>query len=259
MKRLVRPVVTRTKTVCPPKGKQLHIVAFSGGKDSAAMLLRMIELKMPVDKILFCDTTKEFPQLIKYVKRMDEYTRKTIGVPVTYLKSQRTWDDWFFGEITKGANVGKRRGWPLMAFHCWWSREAKFKLMEPICKGHIRYLGFAKDEVKRVQAGSKQEGYRFPLAEWGWTEKDALEYLKKKGWAEQFHLDFNRTGCYFCPKQGMESLMTLCKKYPEEWAELMRYAKAAATDPKFASKTFKPGVSYEDLLQIETTCKRGKE
>ncbi len=35
-------------------GKQ--IISFSGGKDSSAMLLRMIELKYPIDEIIFCDT-----------------------------------------------------------------------------------------------------------------------------------------------------------------------------------------------------------
>ena len=40
-----------------------HIVSFSGGKDSTAMLLMMLEKKMQVDEIIFCDTGKEFPQM----------------------------------------------------------------------------------------------------------------------------------------------------------------------------------------------------
>ena len=40
-----------------------HVVSFSGGKDSTAMLLRMLELGMQVDEILFCDMTVEFPDL----------------------------------------------------------------------------------------------------------------------------------------------------------------------------------------------------
>ena len=35
-----------------------HIVNFSGGKDSTAMLLKMIEKDMPIDEIIFCDTGK---------------------------------------------------------------------------------------------------------------------------------------------------------------------------------------------------------
>ncbi|MDE5946451.1 MAG: phosphoadenosine phosphosulfate reductase family protein [Oscillospiraceae bacterium] len=41
----------------------LHVCSFSGGKDSTAMLLKMLEMKMPVDVVLFCDTGLEFPQL----------------------------------------------------------------------------------------------------------------------------------------------------------------------------------------------------
>ena len=40
--------------------KDLHIVSFSGGKDSTAMLLRLLESGMPVDMILFNDTGLEF-------------------------------------------------------------------------------------------------------------------------------------------------------------------------------------------------------
>ena len=36
--------------------EQYHLVSFSGGKDSTAMLLMMLEKGMPVDDILFCDT-----------------------------------------------------------------------------------------------------------------------------------------------------------------------------------------------------------
>ncbi len=38
---------------------KLHVVSLSGGKDSTAMLLRMLEEEMPVDIILFCDTGME--------------------------------------------------------------------------------------------------------------------------------------------------------------------------------------------------------
>ena len=32
-----------------------HIVSFSGGKDSMAMLLKMIENNMPIDEIVYCN------------------------------------------------------------------------------------------------------------------------------------------------------------------------------------------------------------
>ena len=247
---------------------QQHIVCFSGGKDSSAMLLRMIELKMPIDRILFCDTGKEFPQLIEYVKRMNDYTTRTIGVPVETLRADKTWDDMFFGKIgasrggprfdkagnPRASNEGKLRGWPLMGFGCWWSRDSKVKLMDPICKGNIRYMGFGADEKKRLENDKDKVGYTFPLADWGWSEEDARQYLIDNGWAEQYHLDFNRTGCFFCPKQRADSLRTLCKLYPEQWDELMRYA-TEAQKPEFASHTFTPAITFDKLKQIERECK----
>ena len=43
-----------------------HIISFSGGKDSTAMLLRMIELDYPIDIVMFADTTLEFPEMYEY-------------------------------------------------------------------------------------------------------------------------------------------------------------------------------------------------
>ena len=124
-----------------------HIVSFSGGKDSSAMLLRMIEMGMPVDLVLFADTGKEFPQLYEYVERMRKYVTG-YGIEFKTVKPKKTWDDWFFGKVTRGKMEGKQRGWPLMFFHCYWSREAKFKTMDPICLGNYRYIGFGSDEKK---------------------------------------------------------------------------------------------------------------
>lgn len=50
-----------------------HIVSFSGGKDSTAMLLRMVELNMPVDIILFADTGMEFEEIYSHIESIEEY------------------------------------------------------------------------------------------------------------------------------------------------------------------------------------------
>ena len=49
-----------------------HVISLSGGKDSTALLLRMLEEKMPVDVILFCDTGLEFPQMYEHLD-VDEF------------------------------------------------------------------------------------------------------------------------------------------------------------------------------------------
>lgn len=49
-----------------------HIVSFSGGKDSTAMLLRMIEENHPIDETIFCDTGMEFEGLYQHVERLEK-------------------------------------------------------------------------------------------------------------------------------------------------------------------------------------------
>ena len=42
---------------------EYHLVSFSGGKDSTAMLLGMIERGMRIDCILFCDTGLDYEKI----------------------------------------------------------------------------------------------------------------------------------------------------------------------------------------------------
>lgn len=44
-----------------------NIVSFSGGKDSTAMLLRMLEENMEIDEIIYCDTGKEFKRIKNHI------------------------------------------------------------------------------------------------------------------------------------------------------------------------------------------------
>ena len=79
-----------------------HIVNFSGGKDSTAMLLKMIEKDMPIDEIIFCDTGKEFPEMYEHIEKVEKY----INIPITKLKSMETFDELMFEHIkTKGKMV----------------------------------------------------------------------------------------------------------------------------------------------------------
>lgn len=220
-----------------------HYVALSGGKDSTAMLVRMLEIGMQVDYVLFADTGMEFPEIYAHLRKMDSWLRTNYDLNITWLKPMSTWDKWFYGAVTRGKMKGQRRGYPLFLYPCWWTREAKFKVMDPIIGcGNFRYIGFAADEMKRCKP---RPGYRYPLAEWGWTEKDALDYLTTKGLAGPIHHKFKRTGCYLCPKQHVRSLHTLSKEYPVLWAEAKRYE---ADSPQ----GFRPGLKLSDIEQGRT-------
>lgn len=73
-----------------------HIIQFSGGKDSTAMLLMMLEKGMPVDEIIFCDTGKEFPDMYKHIEKVEKY----IGRAITRLKAGYSFD-YYFADYVK--------------------------------------------------------------------------------------------------------------------------------------------------------------
>ncbi len=55
-----------------------YVVSLSGGKDSTAMLLKLIEGKRPIDYIIFCDTGLEFPRMYEHINKLEKY----IGRPI---------------------------------------------------------------------------------------------------------------------------------------------------------------------------------
>lgn len=65
-----------------------HIVKFSGGKDSTAMLLMMLERDMLVNEIIFCDTGCEYPEVYDHIKAVEKY----IGRQITVLHPPHTFE-----------------------------------------------------------------------------------------------------------------------------------------------------------------------
>ena len=83
-----------------------YVVSLSGGKDSTAMLLRLLEEKRPVDLILFCDTGLEFPQMYEHLAHLEAY----IGRPITRLKAEHDFEYYFLHYTPKRKNPAKYSG-----------------------------------------------------------------------------------------------------------------------------------------------------
>lgn len=70
------------ETIQNTNGKQFHAVSLSGGKDSTAMLLLMIERDMPINMVLSADTGMEFPEMYEHLAKLDEHLfRERGGIP----------------------------------------------------------------------------------------------------------------------------------------------------------------------------------
>ena len=68
-------------------GECYHAVSLSGGKDSTAMLLLMIEQDMPIDVVLNADTGMEFPEMYRHWDRVEQYLYRERGLHLTILPS----------------------------------------------------------------------------------------------------------------------------------------------------------------------------
>lgn len=196
----------------------MNIVSFSGGKDSTAMLLMMLEKGLPVDRVICVDTTKEFPQMYEHINAV----QKLCPVEIEVVKID--FDYWFGDHVkTKGKNKGKK-GYGFPDFRNRWctalKREAVKRVQKTITGDCIQFHGIAFDEKDRCKNNAGRN-IRYPLVEWQITEKQALEYCYAKGlnWGGLYE-KFHRVSCWCCPLSRISELRTLYNDFPELWAEL---------------------------------------
>jgi len=218
-----------------------HIVSFSGGKDSTAMLLMMIEKNMPIDEIIFCDTGMEFPAMYEHIQKVEKFINRKI----TILKNEKTFE-YYLSDIK--IKTGKRQGqfgygWAGHIFR-WCTKVMKHKISKDYLKNknYILYIGIAVDEQKRLQRShNRQKLFKFPLNEWGISEEQALQYCYKRGlnWGGLYE-KFKRVSCWCCPLQSIGSARILYNDFPELWQELKRL-------DKLSYRQFKSDYSVDDL------------
>ena len=203
------------------------VVCFSGGKDSTAMLLRILELNDPVNypltRIIFADTRFEFPELYEYIERVQKYlddNYASLDLTIELLDPVKEWEANFYGKMVRGKYEGQYRAAPFQAYPCYHARDAKVKPIQRATKlADIVYVGIAADEAHRAtnKESSGTMKNRYPLVEWGWTEEDCFKYLDELKIVNPLYLNFNRLGCFHCIKQPLGSWHGLWEKYPDLW------------------------------------------
>jgi len=204
-----------------------HIISLSGGKDSTAMMLMMIEKKMPIDRIICIDTTKEFPAMYRHIEKLQEYIK-----PLEIEIYSFDFDYWFGEHIkTKGKMKGQKGyGWTNM-YRRWCTLLKTNTFKKAVGKiQYFDYHGIAYDERNRIKRHT-QNNTKYPLVEWGITEKQALEYCYSRGFDwEGLYKIFNRVSCWCCPLQPLSALENLYKYFPELWQELKEMDKKSFRD-----------------------------
>ncbi len=237
----------------------MNIVSFSGGKDSTAMLLMMLEKGIQVDRVICVDTTKEFPQMYEHIEKVQAMI-EPLKIEIVKIDF-----DYWLGErlLSKGKRAGEHGlGWPDMRNR--WCTQLKMDAFTsalcgndliankwPSVKGqtqknklYTQFLGITFDEKSREQS-SKQAGrnVRYPLVEWQITEKQALEYCYSKGldW-DGLYEKFHRVSCWCCPLSRIRELRVLYNDFPELWKDLQEMDKKSF-------RKFRSDYSVADLTE----------
>ncbi|MCM1524815.1 MAG: phosphoadenosine phosphosulfate reductase family protein [Ruminococcus sp.] len=236
---------------------KLHIVSLSGGKDSTAMLLGMIERKMPIDIMLFCDTGLEFPDMYAHLDRLNTDIKAKIGTEITTVRPEHPFE-YYFKDIPvkrdENSTVVQRYGSQPKGFG--WA-GAKMRWCTSRLKNHprerfirlyseqyqiIHYIGIAADEFHRMKRTcNKGIDKILPLVDWGMTEQDCLQYCYDNGYDwNGLYKKFKRVSCWCCPLQPLSELRVLYRDFPELWEQLRKWDSQTW-------RSFKPDYSVDEL------------
>lgn len=206
-----------------------HIASCSFGKDSLATVILAREHGEPLDEVVYCEVmfddqiSGEVPEHRDFIYNVAIPKLKSWGIPVTVLRSQKTYMDEFFRVCGKRSScAGKLVGFPL-AGRCAVNGTCK---MPPIRKymrtvGEcITYVGIASDERKRLErnAGTNKVSL---LEKYNVSEAQAKEIAERAGLLSPIYKFAPRNGCWFCPNSRKSELWHILKEHPDLWNRLL--------------------------------------
>jgi len=196
------------------------IVAFSGGKDSTAMALRLHELGQSF-KLLYTPTGDELPELALHIAHVVELTGAELIQPTTKTLFDYV-DAWNMLPSQKSR---------------WCTRVLKIEPCIAWFKqnpGHTLAVGLRADEESRKGIYSELVQTSFPLQEWGWDLDSVQTYIQA---FPSIKIPV-RTDCALCPYQKIGEWYRLWKYHPERYQRGIELE--AKTEHTFNSPTRRP-------------------
>jgi len=197
-----------------------YVASCSFGKDSLAMVLLLLEKQYPLDGVVFYDTGMEF-DAIYHNRDMVLPILQENGVSYVELHPTNSFEYDMLHRPIRSKQKGDHNGYGWCGGVCRWGTTLKTKAIDQYTAGaETVYIGIAIDESERLDRLIKPK--KSPLAEWGMTEKNCLEYCYSKGftWDEngiELYSILDRVSCWCCSNKNRKELKNIYKYLPKYW------------------------------------------
>lgn len=209
-----------------------YIASCSFGKDSLAMVLRLMEEEMPLDEVIFYDTGMEFDSIYRNRDKMRTVLINK-GIQFTELKDSESFYYRMLVKPVKYRNQTDKEypyhyGYEWCGGRCRWGTSGKVQAI----KRHYKtvygdekvyeYIGIAADELDRKMDDANK---LYPLIDLGMSEKDCLRYCYDCGydWDEdgvELYDILDRVSCWCCSNKNLKELKNIYQHLPNYWQML---------------------------------------
>ena len=228
-----------------------YIASCSFGKDSLAMVLRLIEENRPIDDVVFYDTGMEFQSIYNVRDRLlpllaekdIKYTELKPARPFMYDMIEKPVKDHFgYGWCGGCARWGTAH------------KTATINRYKAQYQDIVEYVGIAFDEKERA----KNKVY--PLIEWEMPEFDCLRYCYEKGfdWNEngvELYSILDRVSCWCCRNKNKKELYNIWRYLPDYWERLKELqSKIDSPMKKFCNKKYGNYGNVFDMEKVFEQC-----
>lgn len=207
-----------------------YIASCSFGKDSLAMVLRLLEENYPLDEIVYFDIGVEFDSIRKNAEKIKPILEAR-GVKFTILEPKDTFIYTMTEKPVIKRNGETQSGYKWCGGCARWGTSLKLDAIKEHNKTYenevvVEYIGVAADERQRINRERSNKRVKiYPLVEWEMKEKDCLEYCYSRGWHwnengyELYDL-LDRVSCKYCKNKNLHELRNIYHYMPTVWQEL---------------------------------------
>lgn len=209
-----------------------YIASCSFGKDSLAMLLRLLEENYPLDEVVYFDIGVEFSAIRNNAEKIKPIL-KDRNIEFTILYPKQDFVYCMTEKPVKKKNGKKQSGYKWCGGCTRWGTSLKLEAIKENNRKYgnetiVEYVGVAADETQRIDRTRQNNRIKlYPLIEWDMAEKDCLAYCYKKGWHwyengyELYDL-LDRVSCKYCKNKNLKELRNIYHYMPDVWEELKK-------------------------------------